>query len=189
VDTAFRAYVGRALKLLEKSKSAEARRTLKALRAGEVRVDPLEQLTAADFRRVRRDLLRWNIPLRESDFARLHDTRSQGFRAIARTLNGYMWGDRVYVHRDLKPRQLAATLVHEVSHVLNQSASHYRTPKAVLLEEYRAYYAEKRFAGLQMTPKRCRALKWRIIREYQLEGLTPQDVPDVPPSRARRASR
>jgi hypothetical protein len=186
VDTAFRAYVGRALKLLARSRSTEARRTLAAIGAGHVRVEPLEHLTAADFRRVRRDLLRWNIPLRESDFERLRDTRSQGFRAIARTLNGYMWGDRVYVHRDLKPRQLAATLVHEVSHVLNRSASHYRTAKAVLLEEYRAYYAEKRFAGVEMTPRRCLALKRRVIREYQLDGVVPTDVPDVPPSRARK---
>jgi hypothetical protein len=187
-DDGFRAYVERALQVLAANPTLEARRTLKAIVTGRVRIDLLADLTAADFRRVRKDLLKWNIPLRESDYGRLHDTRSRGFRAIARVLNGYMWDDRVYIHRELSAKQLAVTLVHEVSHVLNRSEEHYRAPRDVLIEEYRAFYAEKRFSGLKMTPGRCHALKLRIIREYQLEGVAPEDIPDVPRDRKRGAA-
>jgi hypothetical protein len=181
VDAGFRTYFDAALRLLAASPCRDARRTLRAIRRGHVRVQPFSQLSRADFQRVRDDLRRWNIHVPAS--------RSVAVRTIARTLNGYMWSDRVYVHRDLSTRQLAATLVHEVNHVLNHSEAHYRGPLDVLREEYRAYLAEKRFEGIRMTRARCRALKLRVIREYQLRGLTPEDVGDRPAMRASRARR
>jgi hypothetical protein len=167
------AYLKPALELLSRSPALEARRTLRAIRRGRVRIQLLKDLSAADLGRVRKDLGRSNLSL----------------RTVLRSLNGYMWGDRVYVHRSLSPSQLAATLVHEVSHVLNRSEEHYQTPLDVLREEYRAYYAEQRFAGVAMTRVRCHTLKLRVIREYQLEGVAPADLPDVPVSRASRARR
>jgi hypothetical protein len=181
VDRGFGAYVARAVGLLAANRSREAQCTLDAIRSGQVRIGPLAALTPADYRRVRRDLNRWHI--------RLPESRASAVQAIARSLNGYMWSNRVYVHPQLSPRLLAATLVHEISHVLNASQGHYRGAKDVLREEYRAFYAEKRFAGVRMTRSRCRALKQRIIREYQLRGVLPEDVPDVPRQRARTRSR
>lgn len=171
-DPAFRRYIEAGLKALAASPADEAKRTLRAITSGRVKVDRFPDLTAGDLRHVRKDL-------------KLHDSRAKVFREMSRQLNGYMWDDRVYVHRDLSPAKLASTLVHEVTHVLNRSEEHYRSPKSVLLEEYRSFYAEQRFAGVEMTPARCRALKQYVIREYQLKGVTPEDVPDQPPSRAR----
>ena len=178
-DAGFRRYIQRGLEQLKKSDTPEAKRTLAAITSGKVKVDLFSDLTARDFRHMRKDL----PELRKADFAKLHDAKSKGFRAIATALNGYMWDDRVYVHRDLSAKKLASTLVHEVTHVLNKSEENYRGAKNALLEEYRSFYAEKRFAGVDMTPARCKALKQYIIREYELKGVTPDDVPDRPPSR------
>src|SRR5688572_27653706 len=175
-DIGFRKYIQRGLEQLAKSDTPEARRTLKAITSGSVKVDLLSDLTASDFRHMRKDL----PELRKADFPKLHDARSKGFRTIAAALNGYMWDDRVYVHGNMSAKKLASILVHEVTHVLNRSEENYRSAKAVLLEEYRSFYAEKRFAGVEMTPERCRALKQYVIRTYELKGVTPADVPDLP---------
>lgn len=183
-DPAFRRYIASALKLLQKSDVPEAKRTLQAINSGRVKVDLFSDLTAKDFRHMTKDM-KGTLNLVPADRARLHRSNSKAFTGISRTLNGYMWDDRVYVHRDLSARKLASTLVHEVTHVLNRSEENYRSPKAALLEEYRSFYAERRFAGVEMTPARCRTLKQYIIREYELKGVTPDDVPDVPPSNPR----
>lgn len=182
-DPAFRRYLERGLEQLRASRGREARYTLAALTSGRVKVDAFSDLTARDFRHLRRDLAAQK--LRPDDYRRLHDPRSRALRAISGAINGYMWDDRVYVHRQLSPKKLASTLVHEVTHVLNRSEERYRTPRSILLEEYRSFYAEKRFLGVEMTAARCRALKAWVIREYGLSGVTPADVPDLPPSRAR----
>jgi hypothetical protein len=102
-------------------------------------------------------------------------------RAITASLAGYMWDDRVYVAPQMEPADIARALVHEVNHVLNESEEHYRGEKATLIEEYRAFYAEELFIGTDMTPARCKALKERVIADYLLKDVTPDDVPDVPP--------
>lgn len=185
---AFRRYIEAGLKLLAASDSPEAKRTLKAINGGRVKIDLFSDLTAADFRHMKKDL---------PDEKLVRQNR-EAYRAISRNLNGYMWDDRVYVHRELSPKKLAATLVHEVTHVLTKAEENYRGPKAALRQEYAAFYAEKRFLGFEMTPARCLALKRYIIDLYALKGVTPADVPDLPvapaaapkpPSRASAASR
>jgi hypothetical protein len=67
-------------------------------------------------------------------------------------LDGYMWGNRLYVtHQPDRPaEELAATMVHEVNHVLNRSecsyyvdlAEHVVDDTLAFVEEYRAFFAE-----------------------------------------------
>ncbi|MBL8950458.1 MAG: hypothetical protein JNK82_06755 [Myxococcaceae bacterium] len=177
-DPAFKKYVVAGLKALAASPTLEARRTLKAITSGRVKIDGFSDLTAADFKKVRRDVPGVGAKL---------DARAN--RAISKALDGYMWDDRVYVHRDLSPVRLASVLVHEVTHVLMKSEENYRGPKAALLQEYAAFYAEKRFRGVEMTPEKCRALKREIIESYGLKGVQPEDVPDQPQVRVTPRAR
>ena len=89
--------------------------------------------------------------------------------------------DRIYVARGLTPTKLASTLVHEVNHFINKSEEHYRGPTQGLLEEYRSFYVEKLFAGVTMTPARCKALKEEVAREYGFTKAHLERIPDVPP--------
>ena len=85
-------------------------------------------------------------------------------------------------HRCAQVGDLAATLVHEVNHVFNNSEEKYRSQKAILVEEYRAFYSEELLrTGKTPTATRAKALKEEIIAEYGLKNVTAKDVPDVPP--------
>lgn len=180
---AFRAYIQAGLAVLARSRRAIARATLWAITRGRVRIDLLADLTRPDFHRVRRDLLKDGVQLGADDFLRLHDKRAGASRAIRGVLDGYQWDDRIYVDGTLSPARLAKVLVHEVNHVLNASEENYRGARAMLREEYRALYAERLLAGVTMTRARCLALKRALIRDYGIPGVTPADVPDVPPGR------
>jgi hypothetical protein len=177
-STKFRAYVGKALDLLMRSSAPVGRRTYEAIATGKVTVDELSDLNAADYARLRRDFAKDGVHVHERKDGVI-DRKSM--RAITTSIAGYMWDDRVYVAMGMDPADVARALVHEVNHVLNASEEHYRSDRATLIEEYRAFYAEEMFVGTQMTPARCRALKERVIRDYLLDDVTPVDVPDVPP--------
>jgi hypothetical protein len=170
----FRMLVGRALDLMARSETAIGRHTYEVLATGRVRIDSLDDFSRADYIRVRRDFAKDDIHLPEVQNAK-------ALRAITASINGYMWDDRVYVSEELSAKQIASTLVHEVNHVLNHSEEHYRGPKQTLVEEYRAFYAERLFAGLPLGPAECKKLKEGVIRDYNLVGVTADDVPDVPP--------
>jgi hypothetical protein len=179
---AFRTEVMAALDVLKDSKTAVGRATFEAIVSGRVKVDTLSDLTRPDFMRVRRDLLPDGVDLKVDDFIKLHDTQSGAMRAITSKLDGYMWDDRVYVTQGRPAKELAATLVHEVNHVFNNSEEKYRSQKAILVEEYRAFYSEELLrTGKTPTATRAKALKEEIIADYGLTNVTAKDVPDVPP--------
>jgi len=180
---AFRAKVEAALRVLEQGGTASARGTVEAIRSGQVKVDGFSDLTRSDFRRLSRELDPSGKAFGKDAFETLGDTSSRAFKRVNGAIYGYMWDDRVYVNTDTSARRLAATLVHEVNHALNQSEEHYRSARAKLLEEYRAHYAERVALGVEMTPARCKRLKQHVIHTYELRGVTPGDVPDVPPGR------
>lgn len=168
-DAAFKRYIEGGLKALAASDTPEAKRTLKAITSGRVKVDQFGDFTGRDFRHVQKDVKGVGAKL---------DARA--YKTVSAALDGYMWDDRVYVHRELSPKRLASVLVHEVTHVLMEAEENYRGPKAALLQEYASFYAEKRFSGVEMTAAQCRALKLEIIRDYELKGVRPEDVPDRP---------
>ncbi len=183
VDPVFRAYVEKALKVLAATPTPTAQRTLRAITTGRVKLDQLSDLTRKDFGQVRKTLAGWGTSVSAEDYLTIHDGRTHAARAITKFISGYQWDNRIYLEEKLTPRALAGTLVHEVSHVMNSSEEHYRSDKAAFLEEYRAFYAQETFAGKKLSPAACRALKQRIIREYEFKNVSPDDVPDVPKNR------
>jgi len=180
-SAAFRGYLAAALARLESSRAAIGRATFAVISSGRVKVDELTDLKKGDFTSVRESLRGWGIDVDARAFARLHDRRTSAARTIEKNLAGYTSTNRIYVARGQTRARLASTLVHEVNHFLNDSEKHYRTQKGILREEYRAFYAEKLLSRARMDRAACRALKAKVIKDYQLKRVTPDDVPDVPP--------
>jgi len=141
----FRRSISRALNKLAAHDSELAHLTLKSIEDGLVLIDDLRDLTCADFERVRADLP--DAGLTPEDRATLHDRGSDAAAAIEAELDGYMWSNRIYVARGQTTLRLAATLVHEVNHVLNRSEVGYYDdlPTSAFLHEYRSFYAESLF--------------------------------------------
>ncbi|MBA3461346.1 MAG: hypothetical protein H0T46_15390 [Deltaproteobacteria bacterium] len=142
---AFRTYIGKALDVLAANRSELAQLTLKSIQAGHVKIDELADLTCADFERVRSDLP--DAGLTPDDYAHLRDTRSSVRATIENELDGYMWSNRIYVARGRDSKRLAATLIHEVNHVVNRSEVGYYDdlPTSAFIHEYRAFYLEAQF--------------------------------------------
>lgn len=141
----FRRYINTALNKLGRNESDLAQLTLESIEKGYVKIDELRDLTCADFERVRADLP--DAGLVPEDRARLRDRGSEVAAAIESELDGYMWSNRIYVARGMPSMRLAATLLHEVNHVLNRSEVGYYDdlPTSAFLHEYRAFYAESLF--------------------------------------------
>lgn len=189
----FRAYIHAALDRLAAHDSELARLTAASIGAGKVRIDELADLTCADFERVRKDLP--DLGLTAADYGQLQRRGSEVTAAIAGEIDGYMWSNRIYVSRGQDPQRLAATLIHEVNHVINRSEVGYYDdlPTSAFLHEYRAFHAERMFdpawyEGVDLVDY--------VITEYELDRgkiapgilaapLTPTLLPDADAWRAR----
>lgn len=141
----FRAYIHRALDTMRERDIELTRLTVSSIAAGHVRIDELADLTCADFLRVLHDLP--DLGLAPADHARLKQRGSAVTAALAAQLEGYMWSNRIYVARGHDATRLAATLVHEVNHVINRSEVGYYDdlPTSAFLHEYRAFHVERMF--------------------------------------------
>lgn len=189
---AFRTYVERAIRVLEQDDSQIARATAASIRSGKVKLDELVDLTCWDFERVRAELT--DLHLTAADYKRLVPNGALA-RTLAAELDGYMWSNRIYVSRGQTTVRLAATLVHEVNHVINRSEVGYwdDLPTSAFRHEYRAFYAEAMFdpdayEGVDLVA--------HVIELYELDRrrlpsavlaapLTPRLVPDADAWRAR----
>ncbi len=184
---AFQAYVERGLHALANSTSPLGRETFESIEHGRVRIDELADLTYNDFRRVLRDyrLAENALPLTSADYEGLTRTNSRAARILSEALEGYQWEDRIYVAAGQSPRKLAATLVHEVNHVLNKSHVHYYDSHgAALLEEYRAFWVEAVFRGSPTADHEfCQRLKARVAHLYSFEDVDLDSIPDHPPGK------
>lgn len=194
-SAAFRTYVERAIRVLEQDGTDIARYTAASIRAGRVEIDELVDLTCWDFERVRAELP--SLALTSADYARLVPGGALA-RAIAGEIDGYMWSNRIYVSRGQETRALAATLVHEVNHVINRSEVGYwdDLPTSAFLHEYRAFHAEAvfdpaRYDGVDLVD--------HVIELYELDRagipaevlaapLTPRLLPDAASWRARQVA-
>ncbi len=138
----FRDYIHRALNEMEAQGSELALETLRSLEQGYVLLDEVRDLTCADFEHVRKDLPA--LGLTPEDRAKMLASNSPARAAIEEAIAGYQWGNRIYVARGLETPRLAATLVHEVNHVLNRSEFGYYDdlPTSAFLHEYRAFHVE-----------------------------------------------
>src|SRR5436190_1331836 len=89
---------------------------------------------------------------------------------------------RAYVDRALDVLKATKTpLAQQTYRYITRSEEHYRGPTQGLLEEYRAFYVEKLFAGVEMTPGRCQALKASIAKDYGFTKAHLDQIPDLPP--------
>ena len=188
---AFRTYVGKALDVLAADHTELAQLTLRSISAGYVKLDELADLTCPDFERVRADLP--DAGLTPDDYGTLGAKR-----AIEAELDGYMWSNRIYVARGQTPKRLAATLIHEVNHVVNRSEVGYYDdlPTSAFVHEYRSFYLEAQFdpaeyAGVDLVDY--------VITNYELDRskicatvlahpLTPQLLPTAAAWRARNVT-
>jgi hypothetical protein len=165
-SSSFRTYIRNALDELEANGGQLARLTLTSIEVGRVQIDELADLTCPDFLRVLNDFP--DLPYTAADWPRLHDRDSDVATTITSELDGYMWSNRIYVGRGQRSLHLAATLVHEVNHVINRSEQGYYDdlPTSAFREEYRAFDAERRFApelweGVDLVDY--------VITEYELD--------------------
>jgi hypothetical protein len=194
-SAAFRAYVGRAIAVLEADDSEIAQLTARAIRAGRVKIDELVDLTCWDFERARQEIT--GVTLTSADYARLRPGTTVA-DAINDELDGYMWSNRIYVSRGQPARQLASTLVHETNHVINRSEVGYwdDVPTSGFVHEYRAFYAERMF---DPAPLDGIDLADHVIELYDLDRaaidpdvladpLSPRLLPDADAWRERRVS-
>ncbi len=188
---AFRTYIGKALDVLAADDSELAQLTLKSISAGYVKIDELADLTCPDFERVRADLP--DAGLTPADRGTLAAKRT-----IEAELDGYMWSNRIYVARGQTAKRLAATLIHEVNHVLNRSEVGYYDdlPTSAFVHEYRSFYLEAQFdpaeyAGVDLVDY--------VITNYELDRskirasvlahpLTPQLLPTTAAWRTRNVT-
>jgi hypothetical protein len=192
-NATFRTYIGRALDALETHDSELAHLTYTSIKAGHVKIDELADLTCADFIHVIGDLPA--LQLVPSDYPKLRLRGSEVVKAIAAEIDGYMWSNHVYVARSIEPTHLAATLIHEVNHVINRSEVGYYDdlPTSAFLHEYRAFWVESQFEpeeyeGVDLVDF--------VIENYELDRskipasilanpLTPIFMPDAAAWRAR----
>jgi hypothetical protein len=201
IDTAhsnatFRKYIETALKFLERHDHELAQLTAQSIRDRHVQIDELVDLTCWDYERVRADLP--DAGLTPADWHRLQDRGSPVAAAIRDEIDGYMWSNRIYVARGLTVSALAATLVHEVNHVINRSEVGYYEdlPTSGFVHEYRSFYAES-----LITPEEYEGVDLvdYVITNYELdrggidaailaEPLTPSLLPDAAAWRARKVS-
>lgn len=193
-SVAFRRYVNNAITLLEQDSSDLAKLTAKAIRDRRVHIDELVDLTCWDFERTRKDLP--DAHFVPADYHHLHDRGSPIAKQLTDELDGYMWSNRIYVSRGQTAKRLAATLIHEVNHVINRSEVGYydNLPTSAFVHEYRAFYVEsqfdpKEYAGVDLVTY--------VIDNYELDRskipaatlhapLTPLLIPDAAAWTARR---
>ena len=193
-NVTFRAYIHDALDKLGGDRSDLAQLTLSSIGEGYVRIDELADLTCADYLRVLHDLP--DLGFTVADYSRLKQRGSPVTAAIANELDGYMWSNRIYVSRGQEAKRLAATLIHEVNHVINRSEVGYYDdlPTSAFIHEYRAFHVEREFdpeyyEGMDLVQY--------VIHEYELDSdkitasvlespLTPTLLPTAAAWRERR---
>jgi len=165
----------------------------KSIATGLVQIDTIEDFTDLDYETV---LVFWEIDPQTT-------TRAEAMAIIEQDILGYMWGNRIYIVLGSTATSLAATLLHEVNHVLNRSDENYYLPIGQQLdpveetnilnaltvddgagfrEEYRAFYLEEVFAGAPLDigdQQSMRALKIEIRDLYGFQ-IDVDAFPDVP---------
>jgi hypothetical protein len=192
---AFRTEVEDALRLLCQSDldSGLGFETYKSIATGRVQIDTLEDLSDLDYSTV----------LVFYEFAP-GTPREEALPTILADLAGYMWGDRIYIVPGASTESLAATLAHEVNHVLNRSDENYYLPLdrevteperteilnslqvdegRAFVEEYRAFYLEEVYAGASLTlgqEQSMQALKQSIADLYEFNSIDVSEFPDYP---------
>lgn len=194
-SSGFRAEIEDALRMLCQSTSDGdlGFETYKSIATGRVQIDVLEDLSDLDYSTV---LVFYGMAP--------NTPREEALPGILADLAGYMWGNRIYVVLGGTTEALAATLMHEVNHVLNRSDENYYLPldreagepeRSQILnelrvdegrgfvEEYRAFYLEQVLAGAPLEQGKTQSmmtLKQSIADLYEFSSLQVANFPDFP---------
>ncbi len=160
---------------------ALAEETVARIEDGDVWIGPVSDARGVDLWHMCKDIVPDECGDRPTD----EDWRATPAiqEAIEADLDGYQWGNRLYFtgSDETDPRKLAATLVHEVNHVLNRSECYYYDDyethevdqTGAFLEEFRAFYVECWLnRGAKATPEACREHAVKTMDELEY-GLTP----------------
>ena len=155
--------------------------TVARIEDGDVWIGPVSDARGADLWHMCKDIVPDECGDRptDEDWAATPEIQE----AIEADLDGYQWGNRLYFtwSDETDPRKLAATLVHEVNHVLNRSECYYYddyethevNQTGAFLEEFRAFYAECWLnRGAKATVEACREHAVKTMDELEY-GLTP----------------
>lgn len=160
---------------------ALAAETVGRIASGQVRISALETARGIDLWHMCKDLVDVACPVEPPDDPAWAGDESLQ-TALVSQLDGYQWSYHLYFAiQGRDPAGLAATLVHEVGHVLNRSEcsyfsdfwTHAPDDTWAWLEEYRAFVAECVLArGRNGTAARCDDWSARqlVEREY---GFSP----------------
>jgi len=172
----FKDYVTQALALLcmSKSESDIGYYTYESIATGRVLLDRLSDLNDVDYNSAL-FFLEGETPA----------TREDGIARILNSWAGYMWANRIYFDLNQSAQEIAATLVHEVNHVLNRSDEYYyfpldkelsdkekndrlnaleTAPDMAFREEYRAFYSQAVFQGQSLEHGKSNSM--RELKQY-----------------------
>jgi hypothetical protein len=179
----FQLRMKKALKYLKEGEHKISTETYNYLIQGKAKVDLIIDLTYNDYLQVLSDFERegQNISFTAEDYEKL-TIDPKVAKEFEELMDGYMWDDRIYVSANLKPYDLAVTLVHEVNHVINESHKvYYKSDYYAFLEEYRAFYVEGLFTGKEPKTKDAfRDLKEYVAGLYNFPIALVEKLPDIP---------
>lgn len=171
------AFLGDVMDALEANDTPIAANTVRALASHAVELDTLDRLTPVDCAA----LLREN-PRLWTGIASPEECVAGVPVAVLSRVTGYQNGNRIYVNPFRPAAEMASTVVHELNHFVNDSNAHYATQEEIAREEYRAFWVAQRFEdhGRAAGPAWTGWLKQFIVREYGLDSIRPEDLPDTP---------
>lgn len=179
----FMARMKKALVYLKVGEHPIAAKTYNYIISGKVKVDLISDLTYQDYLRVLKDFEREGTEtyLKAKHYQEL-STNEKVRAEFESKIDGYMWEDRIYVSANLKPYELAQTLVHEVNHVINEShIAYYESDYQAFMGEYRAFYVEKLFTGEKpQTKKEHLELKQYVAILYGFSLRIIDKLPNLP---------
>lgn len=175
-------FLPRVLEHLARSPSPIAANTLVAIRDGAIQVDTLDRLTVEDCRMLlTENPAQWSGVAEQDECVPQPDGRARVPRAILDRVSGYQHENRIYIRAGGRVADAAATVVHETNHVVNGTHHRYATAREKLEEEYRAYWVALVFTdGKPPAAGYLRWLKSWIVEQYALDGVAPDDLPNVP---------
>lgn len=170
---ALKSKINRTLKELQTSKTEIAQYTYESICAGRAQIGTLADVTYLDFLQILSDFKRYGTEsfLTAAHYQNLKKKNSKSLIELKRHLDGYMWEKRIYLSDNNDSKTLAATLIHEVNHVLNRSElNYYQSDDLAFMEEYRAFYVEKLFREENMDDEKAlKALQLRVKNDYNLD--------------------
>lgn len=183
VDEAHRhAFLGDVLAILENSHSPIAANTIRALQSGAVHLDTLDRMTVEDCVQLLVENPKPWAGIASAEQCGSNPGLARVPAPVLQRVSGFQNENRIYVNPARSPKDMAATVVHEMNHVVNHSGEHYGTQAEIFAEEYRAYFVAQQFedAGRPAGGAWLGWMKRWIVEQYGLDRVPPAGQADRP---------